>query len=89
MPDKEDWRANSQYQVSVSLVELPQSIIKQAASCLSSLDETPLYARIDGVILNGDFVLCELELIEPALFFDHVENLNNSMIGRFVEQLEL
>lgn len=87
MPAKEDWRANSQYQVSVSQVEPPQWIIKQAACYLSSLDEVPLYARVDGVILNGDFVLCELELIEPALFFDRVENVTNSKIEHFAEQL--
>jgi hypothetical protein len=29
-----------------------------------------LYARIDGVDVDGTFVLMELELIEPALFLD-------------------
>lgn len=89
MPAKEDWRANSQYQVTVSLVEVPQSIIKQAACYLLSLALPPLYARVDGVILNDDFVLCEMELIEPALFFEHVENLNSCKIERFIEHLEL
>jgi hypothetical protein len=29
-----------------------------------------LYARVDGVISNGEFYLMELELIEPYLFLD-------------------
>ncbi|CCN38698.1 conserved hypothetical protein [Vibrio nigripulchritudo AM115] len=87
LPAKEDWRANSQYHVTVSQVELPQSILKQAVCYLSSLEQIPLYARVDGVILNDDFVLCELELIEPALFFDRIENLSNSKFKNFIEQL--
>ena len=87
LPAKEDWRANSQYHVTVSQVELPQSILKQAVYYLSSLGKMPLYARVDGVILNDDFVLCELELIEPALFFDRIENLSNSKFKNFIEQL--
>jgi hypothetical protein len=26
------------------------------------------YARVDGVVIDGDFKLMELEMIEPALF---------------------
>ncbi|KAA2243638.1 hypothetical protein F0L74_14235 [Chitinophaga agrisoli] len=33
-----------------------------------------LYARVDGVIINGVFTLMELELIEPYLFLGNVEN---------------
>jgi glutathione synthase/RimK-type ligase-like ATP-grasp enzyme len=33
-------------------------------------DETLLYARVDGVLRNGRFLLMELELIEPDLYFD-------------------
>lgn len=32
----------------------------------------PLYARMDGVMVKGQFVLCGLELIEPGLFFSAV-----------------
>ncbi|MDH3744569.1 MAG: hypothetical protein OES47_05645 [Acidobacteriota bacterium] len=41
----------------------------QAAGVLDALPERPLYARVDGVVRNGGFVLMELELIEPQLFF--------------------
>lgn len=33
-----------------------------------------LYARVDGAIVNNEFVLMELELIEPFLFLDTEEN---------------
>ena len=28
-----------------------------------------LYARVDGVVIDGKFMLMELELIEPMLYF--------------------
>ena len=31
----------------------------------------PLYARVDGISRDGAFLLMELELIEPNLFFGH------------------
>ena len=34
----------------------------------------PLFARMNGVMLKGQFVLCGLELIEPGLFFSAVPN---------------
>lgn len=39
---------------------------------LGTLAETPLYARVDGVLRGRQFILMELELIEPglALHFD-------------------
>jgi glutathione synthase/RimK-type ligase-like ATP-grasp enzyme len=40
----------------------------QAGRVLNALPETPLYARVDGVPIDGRFVLMELELIEPNLF---------------------
>ena len=38
---------------------------------LSVLPETPLYARVDGIARGGAFLLMELELIEPNLFFEY------------------
>lgn len=41
-----------------------------AAACDASARplEPPLYARVDGVVVDGRFVLGEIELIEPVLF---------------------
>lgn len=84
MPAKHDWRANTRYDVSVSQVELAQGIIDQAAYCLEHLKEIPLYARVDGVVTQGRFMLTELELIEPALFFDKVYSPAETALNRFV-----
>ena len=51
-----------------------EKIIADAAGFLSDIPGPLLYARVDGVIINHDFYLMELELIEPALFFTKNKN---------------
>lgn len=41
------------------------------------------YARVDGVVVDGRFLLMELEMIEPHLFFSH----RPAAATRFAEQL--
>ncbi|NJO01876.1 MAG: hypothetical protein HC880_09445 [Bacteroidia bacterium] len=43
-------------------------IIRQAGQMANFYSEDLLYARVDGLEINGHFWLMELELIEPVLF---------------------
>ncbi|GIV96359.1 MAG: hypothetical protein KatS3mg057_1016 [Herpetosiphonaceae bacterium] len=63
-----DFRVQSDFGGTTARGEPTASLRAQAAGILSSLPEPLLYARIDGVEVDGAFVLMELELIEPALF---------------------
>lgn len=73
MPAKEDWRANSQYGVTVTQATAPFGAINAGQTCLENLSSMPLYGRVDGLMMpGGEFLLTELELIEPALFLDVV-----------------
>jgi len=56
-----------------SPAEPPAALHEAARALLATLDEMPLYARVDGVLHNGQFMLMELELIEPYLAFEQVE----------------
>ncbi len=44
------------------------SLIEQAQRIVELIEEQLLFARVDGVEIDGNFQLMELELIEPALF---------------------
>ena len=48
-------------------VPLP-AMLPAARKILASLAESPDYARVDGILCGDEFVLMELELIEPVLF---------------------
>jgi glutathione synthase/RimK-type ligase-like ATP-grasp enzyme len=44
------------------------AVLESARTALQAAASTPVYARVDGVVVNGRFLLMELELIEPYLF---------------------
>jgi glutathione synthase/RimK-type ligase-like ATP-grasp enzyme len=44
------------------------TLIDSAARYLNAVEEDILYARVDGIDVDGEFRLMELELIEPDLF---------------------
>ena len=72
------------YDETVRLIEPDVSIIKEAKRIVEMVESQILYARVDGFIVNGEFLLNELELIEPYLFFD----LYPQGAEKFVEVLE-
>ncbi len=51
----------------ITLVQPSPELIQQAASAFNT---NFLYARVDGINRHGIFLLMELELIEPNLYFD-------------------
>lgn len=57
------------------------SLIEQARQIVESVEAPLLYARVDGVEVEGGFMLMELELIEPFLFF----GANSQSVGRFAQ----
>jgi hypothetical protein len=49
--------------------EVPSStLIDQSQKVLNHVNGPLLYARVDGILSKGEFLLMELELIEPSLF---------------------
>lgn len=52
----------------MQLISADPTVLKQAQAVVGALDMPPLYARVDGVISNGEFQLMELEVFEPCLY---------------------
>lgn len=51
-----------------------QHLIESAQQYVDQFAKGCLYARVDGAIVDNDFLLMELELIEPFLFLDTNEH---------------
>jgi hypothetical protein len=45
-------------------------VTEQGATALRALPEVPLYARVDGVVRDGQLIVIEVEVLEPALFLE-------------------
>lgn len=69
-----EFRVQVEHGGSTSPVAASQELVSQAAAVLRALPETPLYARVDGVVVDQRFVLMELELIEPNLHLSFSEH---------------
>lgn len=65
---KGDYRVQSEFGGSVVSETPPENLIRQAEAIMTAIDTPLLYARVDGVEHQDEFILIELELIEPELF---------------------
>jgi len=64
-----DYRIQSSYGGTETAVTPSDTDLADAAAILATLDETPLYARVDMLRgTDGGLLLMELELIEPYLY---------------------
>jgi len=80
-PKAGDFRVQDDFGGSYSSIEPSDRLIKQASSILTHIQDPLLYARVDGVMVHGQFQLMELELIEPVLFFQQAPYA----VGTFVD----
>jgi hypothetical protein len=47
-----------------------------------------LYARVDGIIINSELHLMEIECIEPDLYFNLSENALERFVNAIVELIQ-
>lgn len=67
-PAAGDYRVQAEYGGQATLTAPTPAVLDGARAALEAVGRTPVYARVDGVVVNGRFLLMELELIEPYLF---------------------
>ena len=83
-PASGDFRVQSIHGGTVSRAKPRDEWVSQARAALVPVTDPWLYARVDGCIVDGRFVLVELEMLEPDLFF----NLAPEAARRFADSLE-
>ena len=67
-PRQGDFRVQEEHGGKTVGLEAPPKLVLQATRVLETVEQPCLYARVDGIFENNQFVLMELELIEPFLF---------------------
>ena len=67
VPAAGEFRVNSQFGGRMEAAALDTATIEAMSRVLSLLPRAPLYARIDGVVHEGQFMLMEVEVNEPGL----------------------
>jgi glutathione synthase/RimK-type ligase-like ATP-grasp enzyme len=67
-PKAGDYRVQFQFGGTDEDVEVSEALVAQARVCIAHAPALPVYARVDGVVKDGDFLLMELEVFEPLMF---------------------
>jgi len=70
-PRSGDFRVQKEHGGTVDPIAPPAPIVADAARALDAVrpeGEVPLYARVDGCVVDGTLMLMELEVLEPELF---------------------
>ncbi|MES2359081.1 MAG: hypothetical protein V4529_12185 [Gemmatimonadota bacterium] len=81
MPTEGDFRVQTGFG-GRSITDQPDGEVIRAAQRVLDVAPSPwLYARVDGIETDAGFVLLELEMLEPSLFFSHT----TSGAARFAE----
>ena len=80
-PPQGEFRVNSRFGATRSAEWPSLAVAEQGAAALRALPELPLYARVDGIERDGQLIVIEVEVLEPALFMD----LDPATADRFAE----
>ena len=67
-PAVDDFRVQHYYGGTIQEITPDSKMLASAQALVTSFAKDSLYARVDGVLIDGGFHLMELELIEPYLF---------------------
>jgi glutathione synthase/RimK-type ligase-like ATP-grasp enzyme len=87
-PVANDFRVQFQYGGKYSLIEPSTDLILQAEAILTHFPEKLLYARVDGIIMENQLHLMEVELLEPDLYFDLAVGSRERFVNAFLEELK-
>ncbi len=70
-PVQNDFRVQVQFGGVATPYQPSHKVIETAEKIIATFGQDLLYARVDGIMSEGRFLLMEVELIEPDLFFDY------------------
>ncbi len=89
-PKSGDFRVQHYHGGRISYPDPNPIHVAEAKRYIDAVGQQTLYARVDGVIVNGGFRLMELELIEPYLFFDGnealMENYYQALLALMIQE---
>ncbi len=76
-----EFRVQSQFGGNYRAIEVSEELIATAANIIAAFGGDLVYARVDGIISDGKFLLMELELIEPDLYLDYDKSAKKRYIA--------
>lgn len=87
-PQAGDFRVQPRYGGSHEAAQASADVIAEAADLIQKINRPMLYARVDGVVIQGKFYLMELEAFEPFLFLSTSRDAPVNFASALVRWLE-
>ncbi|HKX86384.1 MAG TPA: ATP-grasp domain-containing protein [Flavobacterium sp.] len=87
-PIKGDFRVQLQFGGQYSLINPNPELIAKALKVVKTFQSDLLYARVDGIIMNGELHLMEIECIEPDLYFAMSEGSHERFVQAILELIQ-
>jgi len=84
IPAESEFRSQEERGAEIHSVVPQDKLLLRARQAMDTLSPSPLYARIDFVRFDDDFLVMELELIEPSLYL----RMDASAPGRFAASID-
>lgn len=86
-PKSGDFRIQSQFGGTYTAYDPSTTLLKTATEIVHHISGDLLYARVDGIMIDGQFYLMELELIEPDLYFDFAADGQKAFTDALIKKL--
>ena len=83
-----DFRIQAEFGGEHQIFHPEKEVISTAENIISLIEGPLLYARVDGLLQNGRFILMELEMLEPDLFFDAHPHASERYVDAAIELFE-
>ncbi|OYU67204.1 MAG: hypothetical protein CFE22_05925 [Cytophagaceae bacterium BCCC1] len=87
VPKSGDFRVQKQFGAQYLKFEPSTMLLSIAKNIVEIAGKESVYARIDGVITQNGFLLMEVEMIEPDLFFEHTLDGPNRFVEAVLKEL--
>jgi glutathione synthase/RimK-type ligase-like ATP-grasp enzyme len=88
-PKEGDFRIQSQFGGIYSPYDPSTQTLNIAQNIVHHVGEKLLYARVDGILIDDEFHLMELELIEPDLYLDFAAEAQSKFVDEIIHALYL
>ena len=87
-PAENDFRIQVQFGGKYTLVQPTKGLIEQAQDIVNLFPDNLLYARVDGIIIDNQINLMEVECIEPDLYFALAPESLDRFVASVLELIE-
>jgi len=83
-----DFRVQSQFGGKYILIQPTQELIDKAQKVVNTFHDKLLYARVDGIVIDNELHLMEIECIEPDLYFDLSKGAMEQFVASIIELIK-